>query len=196
MLKRRGSDDTAITSALQRAVATSEAEASDGRYLTGDVRWHVPFAEVAIRPTPGDDIVDAAETYWKIIDVREDTLTRRWRLVCRDLSVAFGLDDTIQIEQTTITTGDGGAAQDAWKTLLTGVRARIQGVTYRAENRQGQRRTDGDYTIYMAADLPRDQNDELHTLRVVDKRGIQYRIDAYRSMERIGELAELECKRW
>jgi len=195
-LKRRGSSDVSVSHALQRAVDTSEVEASDGRYLSGDVRWHFPVAEVSSRPTPGDDVVDGNSVYWKVIDVQEAALSRRWRCVCRNLSVAFGLDDFVKIEQAAYSKGTGGAAEDNWKTLLTGLRARIQPGAFSALVDQGARRTERLYTIYIGEDLPRENLDEIHSLRVVDKQGNNYRIISYSAMERIGELAQLEVAAW
>ena len=46
LVRRGSSDDTAITNALQRNINNNEIAQSDGKYMAGDVRWHLPDAEV------------------------------------------------------------------------------------------------------------------------------------------------------
>ena len=137
---RFSSSTTAVTAALQRAVTTNEVQASDGKYLASDVRWHLPVAEVSSRPALGTRIVDAGGTYWIILDVQEATLSRRWRCICRNPAIAYGLDDTITIELASYSKGDGGAAEKSWKVWKAGVRARIQPAGPEAQHGQRNRR--------------------------------------------------------
>ena len=48
-----GSGSTAVASALRRAVTTREAAASDGKYTTSDVHWHLAAAELPAPPRLG-----------------------------------------------------------------------------------------------------------------------------------------------
>lgn len=194
-LNRRGSSSNdSVSHALQRAVSTAEVEASDGRYLSGDVRWHLPVAECANRPTPGDDIVDGASDRWKVLDVQEATLSRRWRCVCRNLSVTFGLNDTLRIEQAVYSKDTGGAATETPHVLRTGVRARIQPVAVDVETVAGAKRSEQTFEIYLGEDLEDADVVRLHTLLFVASDGTKYRPTAYRAAERIGELAFIEAE--
>lgn len=76
--------DTAVSYALQRAVTAKEIEDSGGVLRIGDVRWHIPNAEITPTvPKAGDRIVDANSASWRILIVDEHTLTSRWRCWCR-----------------------------------------------------------------------------------------------------------------
>src|SRR5438132_1646594 len=78
---------TTVTRALRRALTELEQAASQGRYLAGDVTWHLPASEVAAAPRPGTALVDAAGTRFTILSVDEASLGSRWRCVSRRLSL-------------------------------------------------------------------------------------------------------------
>lgn len=189
-LNRRGSsEDVSVDSALQRAVRTSEVAASDGKYLAGDVRWHLALDEVPDRPTPGDLIVDGNGDRWTILTVREDTLTSRWLCVTRNLSVTFGLDDTIQIEIASWSKGTAGADEASWTTWRTGVRARIQPAASTAEVVEDAKKTEQAYTVFLGEDL-----DLTHAHRLVDSRGKVYRFLSSTAAEEIGQLQTVDVE--
>jgi hypothetical protein len=190
-LNRRGSSsNVSVTNALQRAVTTSEVEASNGQYTQGDVRWHLPKAEVAATPKIGDSIVDAGDTWWVILTVQEATLSARWRCVSRDVIVQYGLDDTVTIEVAAYSKGDGGAAERSWSTYRT-ARARIQEVTADAEDREGARRTARQYDIFIVTDL------ELgHEHRIRGSDGTLYNITGNTGVQDVSALQAIQATEW
>ena len=192
-LNRRGSSsNVSVTSALQRAVSTSEVAGSDGQYTQGDVRWHLPGAEVPSTAPPriGDSIVDAAGDYWVILSQRLDTLTARWRCVTRNLAVQYGLDDTITIEVAAYTKGTGGAAEQGWSTWKT-TRARIQEIRSDNGEREGARQTARIYEIYIATDYAVN-----HTHRVKDSKGTYYAVTGSSGVGEVGELQTVDATEW
>ena len=193
---RFSSSTTAVTKALQRAVTTAEVQASDGKYLASDVRWHLPVAEVSSRPALGTRIVDDGGTYWIILDVQQATLSSRWRCICRNPAIAFGLDDTITIEVVAAyTKGDGGAPERTWKVWKAGVRARIQPVAMDVADEQGAQRTTTTYSIFVVEDFEVSGDYAItHNHRIKDAKGTYYRITGFTDAEDIGGLQTIHAE--
>lgn len=203
-LNRRGSSsDVSVTSALQRNVSTAEVAGSDGKYRAGDVRWHLPASEVSATPQLGDWIVDAASARWQVLEVRQDTLSRRWRCVTRNLVIAYGLNDTVVIEEAVYTKGTGGAAKAAYHVWRAGVRARIQEVAAAVnpnaiaeiaasvDTSSGARRTAKRYRIYLGDDYEID-----HNHRIRDRKGNYYKIEGRANKAELGQAQVVEASEW
>ena len=73
-LARRGSTPggtpAPIAHALRRSVSIREAAASDGRYTTADVTWHLPVAELGQAPRLGNLIRSGDGRQWTVLEVR------------------------------------------------------------------------------------------------------------------------------
>jgi hypothetical protein len=189
-LLRPGSAATSIGGALRAAVSTAEARASEGKHTAGDVVWHVPAAEVAGPPVPGDVIVDAAGGRWTVLGVRRATAGSRWRCACRNLAIAGGLDQHVDIEQATYIKGEHGAEHAAWRPWRTGVAARIQPVRSRATEEHQRRATTAEFVVFLAESLVVD-----HTHRIKSPDGSLYRVVGSRRAERIDALMEIDVVR-
>lgn len=193
-LNRRGSsDNVSIATALRRNLSTSEIVASDGRLRSGDTRWHFSAAEVSTSSPPrmGDWIVPSDGTRFQILEVRRDTLSNRWRCVTRDLRVAYGLDDTITIEEASYAKGTAGAQEATYSTHQTGIRGRIQEVDAEAGTTAGARRTERRFAVMLEADL------ELGTQhRLKDREGKLYRVVAVTGRASLGEPMTIEATEW
>jgi hypothetical protein len=187
---RDSSADTAVGHALRRGVTTGEADASDGRYTAGDVAWHLPAAELPDPPQPGDAVIDADARRWTVLVVLASTLAGRWRCVARDLALAHGLDDYVDVEQAAYSKGDGGAEQAVWHPWRTGLRASIQPVRAAAEDQRQRQVTRTAYTVFLDEDLTLD-----HRHRVKGPDGTIYRVIGLRKAERIDALTEIDVER-
>lgn len=77
-----GNTSTAVASALRREVSLREVQESGGRYQVGDVWWTIPQVLLVASPKAGDRITAGSET-WHVVEVRDSTLTSRWRTLCR-----------------------------------------------------------------------------------------------------------------
>ncbi len=169
-LKRRGSSaETIITHALRRAVNTSEAQVRNvyntwkapsggGRHTAADLTWHLPKEQLSDAPRLGDTIIDGGDRRWTVLDVRLATLETRWQCFARNLSVAYGLDDTVTILKATYAKGDGGAAEPTWNVWKTGVRARIQPAEVDVDTEHQTRRTKRRFQIFVEEDVALDHN--------------------------------------
>src|ERR1700722_9293913 len=85
-----GSGSIALASALRRAITTREAAASDGKYTTSDVHWHLAAAELPVPPRLGDQIIDATGEAWTILETQLATCGSRWKGTARNLTFAGG----------------------------------------------------------------------------------------------------------
>ncbi len=190
-LNRRGSSaDVSVTNALQRDVTTSEIAASDGQYTQGDVRWHLPAAEVSATPKIGDNIVDAAGDYWAVLNVQLATLSNRWRCITRNVAVQYGLDDRVTIEIAAFAKGTGGAAERTWTVYKT-ARANIIETTADTEVREGASRTAKQYEIVIVTDT-----DIGHQHRIKDEKGTYYTIVGSTGQDNVGALQTVQATEW
>jgi hypothetical protein len=191
-LDRRGSsDNVSVTAALQRMISTTEVVASNGKLQSGDVRWHLPNAQVTTTPRMGDWIVDASANRWQILQVDDATLQNRWMCAARNLRIAYGLDDTITIERATYAKGTAGAIEEDYKIHKTGVRARIQETAADMEIEAGARRTTKEVTILLEEDVT-----ILQTDRIEDRRGTLYRVEGTVQQAEIGQPFVIGASEW
>ncbi len=189
-LDRRGSTpNTSIALALQRNITNREIAQSDGKYLAGDVRWHLPDALVGADPRAGDTIVDAVGSRYTILQPWHDTLENRWKCVSRNARVVYRLEDPIRIEHATYAKEDGGAQEPTWHDWRTGIRARIQPTITDISVENMAKRAVREVTIFIREDLPITQNQ-----RVVARDGAIYKVTGYTGAERIGELSEIAAE--
>jgi hypothetical protein len=184
-----GAPGMVVPHALRRAITAREVAESNGRYVAGDVAWHLPAAELVEVPAVGDRIVDAAGRRFTILAVQQATCRTRWRCAARDLVLAHGLGETVTILKATFTKGTGGAAEAAWSVWKTGVASRIQPVAASVGTQHEAQRTANRYRIFLAENLVLD-----HTHRIQDPDGRLYRILAVSGAERLGGLQTIEVE--
>ena len=187
--ERSGSAGTAVEHALRRAVTMQEASASDGRYTTSDVVWHLSSAELPQSPRLGDMVCDAAGQRWTILSAVCTMLGSRWKCVTRSLAIVFGLDDTISVLKAVPAPGGGGGDR-TWRPWKTGVRARIQPAATTVSVVGGVSQTTRRFQIFLAEPLGLDA-----THRILAADGGVYAILGETAAGRIGELAVVEAEK-
>lgn len=191
-LDRRGSsNNVTVTAALQRMISTSELTASNGKLQSGDVRWHLPNAQVTTTPRMGDWIEDAGGNRFQILMVDNATLQNRWMCAARNLRVAYGLEDTITIERAAYAKGDAGAFEETYRIWKTGVRARIQEDVADMVVEAGAQRTTKESNILLEDDYDIRQSD-----RIRDRRGTFYQIAGTIQKADIGQPFVIGVVEW
>jgi len=188
-LTRPGSSvAVAIGRALRSAVGDRLIAESAGRYMSTDMAWHLPAAELPEEPQSGDVIVDAEDRRWTVLDVEKKSLGTRWRCVARNLAVLHGLDAYVDLEKAVVSKGPAGAEKLRWRTWRTGLSARIQPVEAAIRGEQDRRVTETRFKIFLAQHLPLDRS---HRVRGPD--GAIYRIAGVRKPDRIDALVEIDA---
>jgi hypothetical protein len=190
LVRRDGSPTVEVPHALRRVVKTREAQRSAGRYMANDAVWHLSRAELSEPPCLGDRILDVAGRAWTILEVQSVCQGTRWRCATRNLVIACGLDQTIEIEQATFTKKPSGAMEPVWQTWRTGLAARIQPRKAKVDGQQGRLETTRRFTVFLAENVP-----VSHTHRIRGPYGTVYRILASRRAERIDALMEIDVVR-
>ncbi len=198
-----GGASTVISHALRRAISAAEAAIntssdvhknvpSDGQHTAATVVWHLPVAELPTAPELGDVILDADGQRWTIVEVKCATLGARWRCETKNVTISFGLDDTISVLKAVSTPGSAGSGETTttWRTWRTGVRARIQPIETTITNIAGTAATTASYRIFVEENLELD-----HTCCIRGPDGTLYTITRTVGAERIGELQVIEVQR-
>jgi hypothetical protein len=186
-----------ISHALRRTIDTAEVIGenrktieSDGRYTAADAAWSLPAEEAPDAPRLGDVLQDAAGRRWTILEVQLVAMSARWRCRTRELAIAYGLEDVIDVLVAEYSKSESGAAETAWSVLHAGVRGRIQpldtqiAAAHSAQNSVHRRRI----ILEEAFDL-----DHTHRLRGPD--GTLYRILSVAGFPKLGELQTVEAER-
>jgi putative lipoic acid-binding regulatory protein len=138
---------TEIETALRRAINTKEREASGGKYLSSDVVFHLDAAEQVTRPAIGSTIVDDDGT-WTVLETAWQTLAKRWRCVCRQLSIDSSL--TVTILEASFTKGTTGAMEPTFATVAEDVVAKVQLQTTDVDTSRTNRSTSTAAVVYFA----------------------------------------------
>jgi hypothetical protein len=185
-----GGPGVLVPHALRRRGLVRESAVSQGQAAGDDVVWHLPTAELPERPEPGYRIIDAGGERFTVLQVRDHSLPGRWRCVTRNLTVAHGLDQYIDIEKAVYAKGEGGAETPAWHPWKTGVAARIQPLDAAVSAQQDRQVTALRVTILVTEDLTLDHN---HRIRAAD--GAIYTVTGYRKSERIDVPTEIQALR-
>ncbi len=203
-LLRRGSGTgaagTIIAHALRRAMTAAEATivnrgdvhknvAGGGRHVASELTWHLPVAELPETPQLGDFLLDGDGQRWTVLEVRKTMFGARWRCATRNVAIAFGLDDTIDVLKAAYLKGDSGAVEPTWRTWRSGVRARIQPIETKIVAKSDQQETIVRYRIFVEEDLAVD-----HTCRIRGPDGGLYAIVGATGAQRIGELQAIEAE--
>jgi len=122
------------TAALRRSVTVREVEASRGKYTAGDVRWHLPTAQVPVAPALGSLIIDDDGRAWTIVETRHQSLGSRWCCTARAWEIAAGLSDLVTVLRASWTKSAAGVPTAEWIEVRRGAAARIQPVERRVDD--------------------------------------------------------------
>ena len=139
-------------------------------------------------PSIGDAILDGDGRRWTILELELIMLRTRWKCFARELSIAYGLDDTVAVLKAEYAKSDAGAAEPAWQTWRTGIRARIQPLEVKVDVENSARCATSTYRIFVEDDLALDQT---HRIRGAD--GTVFQITAVTGAARLGELQTIEA---
>jgi hypothetical protein len=75
-------EEQTVDNVLCRPVSLNEIELAGGSFSHGDVKFHVPAAELAFVPAAGDSVLDEESNEWNVLAVDLLALESRYRLWC------------------------------------------------------------------------------------------------------------------
>jgi hypothetical protein len=178
-----------IARALRRALGVAEVIGenrrtveSDGRYTASDVSWSLPAAELANPPRLGDVLQDGVGRRWTLLDARLVAIAARWRCFARELSIAFGLEDAIDV----LKVDEAGE----WTVVREGVRGRIQPRETKVVTAES-----GQSSVRHCQIILEEPFDLDHTNRLRGPDGALYRIVAVAGFSRLGQLQTVDVEK-
>jgi hypothetical protein len=177
-----GSGSTELTGALRRAMTTREAAASDGKYTTSDVHWHLA-ADLPAPPRLGDQIIDAGGEAWTILEAQLVTCGSRWKCATRNLALAGGLNTYITILREVATKGPNGAVEPTFVPYASAVQARIQELSASRGEQHGRQSGTVKAKVYMAQQILVDNGN-----RIQAADGTLYEVTGYERPDSIASL--------
>lgn len=158
LVQPSGGGSVEVDGALRRHVLVREAEASDGKYATSDLDWHLPAAALVEGPAVGTVITDGEGVRWTVLAVERDTLGTRFRCRSRSLAIQGGLDRLVTLQVATWIKGASGAAMAQWQDVRTDLAARIQPEQAAAGVEHDRRLTRVTHRIFLAEEVVVDHN--------------------------------------
>ncbi len=98
VLRRRDStNELQVETTFRHQVATREMEPSGGTVLQTDMVWHLQLPAGEMAPQLGDVVIDQQENRWTILQIEELAMLGRWKCATRELRIAYGCCDLIDI---------------------------------------------------------------------------------------------------
>lgn len=99
-LRRRNSTtEIEIENAWRHLPKTQAATSSEGAAVQADVVWHLQLPMGVTAPQLGDVVVDQQESRWTILETEELVKLGRWKCVARELRLAYGCSDRVDIDR-------------------------------------------------------------------------------------------------
>lgn len=185
-MRRTDASETIVANVLRRAATTREAEPTEGQVQQADAVFHLPIANLATPPAPGEAIIDSDAVVWTVLAVARHVITGRWRCTARNVVIAAGLDNRVTIQIAQFTAGSHGSAEPIWVDWKVNLPARIQPLATTPGNPQQRLAPEQTHVVYVVEELAL-----ADLARVVDADGKIYRVERFERAERIGQPARL-----
>lgn len=194
--RRQGSGQrVGLCKAKRRALTRRELAASAGAYTGEDLVWLLPQAqlpECKFQVKPADVVTDGEGREWTVLEAAHNKLRQTWRLVTRDLVLAYDLRDLITVERAELGEDLAGAAvKREWQALYASVPARVQPSERREAEEHGVEGWEEAFDVWVGRELADVGRED----RVKLRDGTYLDVVRYRQAERIDQLPVLECVR-
>ena len=181
--------DTSIDKALRRNISRTELTASDGKYVSSDVRFH--FQVTDGDPVIGNRITDADGTDYLILSTSYDTLNDRWKCICRNLAIHYGLDEIVTIDEGQYARDSSYTQVSTWSTICR-VSASITETSMISEGDENKDRfPEREYEIILATDVDLSPNH-----RIVDLNGRVWSVKSSKNKDDLAQLQSVSCRLW
>jgi len=181
--RRGGSDKVAISFARQLDSVSTEANASDGLAQQADAVWHLQMPSGESAPRVGDVVVDGMGGRWTVLETQELSLLGRWRCTTRELSVAYGCLDRVDIERAVWGDLGSGPVIVDWSYAFTALPVKIQPDEIVVDDTASPSVTKSFFQIILSESILLQPDD-----RFVAEDGTVYLLQSYEGAERIDRL--------
>ncbi|MEQ8211968.1 MAG: hypothetical protein RH917_19375 [Lacipirellulaceae bacterium] len=128
LVRPNSTEPTAIVSARRYSKVTSEAQPSGGAVTAADARWQFVLPEAAASPACADALVDGLGHRWTILSLKRLDTVGLWECETRELRVAYGLSDRVDVERAVWVDNGGELEIESWNYVATAIPVRIQPV--------------------------------------------------------------------
>ena len=183
-LQYRGSGGkVAISSALRHSTSTLEAEPSAGAAIQSDATWHLQLPEGEVSPSMGDVLIDESGNRWTILDLEELSYLGRWRCSTRELSVAFGCFDRVDIQRAIWDDLGSGPEIVDWSYAFTALPVKIQPLETTVDDSVSPEITASSFYIILSEQISLDPDD-----RFVAEDGSIYKLVSLQQEDRLDVL--------
>ncbi len=176
--RRDGLTTVAVVAARRQNVNQREAEPSAGTVVESNAEWHLAFAE-DVAPHVGDVVLDANGGRWTILTAEELPMLARWKCATRDLRIAYGCGDRVDIERPIWSEGETPEIV-GWTYVATALPVRIQPLALGVDEGEVGRAT---FRIILGESVALQPHD-----RFVAGDGAIYLLESYEQAERIDVL--------
>ena len=189
----------AVPGAKRRALSLREMAASGGVYQAGDITWLIPavlYPKSLEAPKPADVVIDGDRNEYTVLSAqgqrRDATGYQTYKLVCRNLRVAYLMQDLLTVESVVGTHLDtSGVEIKDFAPVVTGVPCRFQEIGNEVKDGRAIRGTERRFEIFLSRELDIDiARSRIPYSGVV---GGALDITGYRSRMSITDLPTLEA---
>jgi hypothetical protein len=183
VVRRGKAESIPVANAWRYSSISGEADPTGGSIVQSDAVWQLAWDEEVDLPRVGDTIVDQEGACWTILTVEQLGAKTRVRCVTRNLSIAFGLDNKLDIQVAVVEDQGSGPEIVGWQTIHTAMPGRIQPDTTTVEGGDAPPTSSKSYRVTLGEQIALD-----HNHRILGPDGAIYQIVEFTQAERIDVL--------
>ncbi len=183
-LRRRGSAKAVtVAMAYRRQSKMQEAEPSGGATLQTDAVWHLqlPTGESGVQL--GDVVIDKRQHRWTVLEVQQLSKLGRCQCVTRELRIAHGCIDRVDIERPVWDDLGNGPEIVAWRYVCMALPVKIQIDEMTLETSTNPPTRQVFFDIVLSESIPLEPDD-----RLTAEDGTTYRLQSLQQADRIDAL--------
>lgn len=183
LVRRAGGGDATPTAAVRIAMSVAEAAPSGGAVIRADADWLVELPAGGVPIEVGDVLRDAAGERWTVLAVRYVAALNRFRCSTRNLRVAFGLNDRVDVLHPQWLDSGGGPEIVGWDYVVAAQPVRLQPLAATLDESVSPPVAVARFTATFAELLPIEPGDRLAT-----DDGERYVVERIEQAERMDAL--------